>query len=122
VPVFAIYVMDLMVNWVIKQGGVQELEKINKRKVNKLYDYIDSSDFYYNLVDKPYRSQVNIPFWLQDSQLLDLFLETATQNNLKYLKGHSLVGGARASLYNAMPEAGVDKLIEFMHSFATNGK
>jgi phosphoserine aminotransferase len=118
VPVFAIYVMDLMIDWVIKQGGVEEIAKVNKRKASKLYNYIDSSNFYSNSVDKTYRSQVNIPFSLQSSELLEIFLDMAVQNNLKYLQGHALVGGARASLYNAMPEDGVDKLIEFMDNFA----
>ena len=118
VPVFSIYVMNLMVDWVIKQGGVEEIARINHTKANKLYNYIDSSDFYFNLVDKKYRSLVNIPFNLINDSLLSEFLLDAQTNGLRYLKGHSLVGGVRASLYNSMPAIGVDKLIEFMDYFA----
>lgn len=119
VPVFALYVMDLMVDWVIKQGGVRALSEINKRKVTKLYDYIDSSNFYSNNIEKKYRSMVNVPFDLKNNDLIQKFIDEATNNDLKFLQGHMLVGGARASLYNAMPEAGVNKLIEFMDDFAT---
>lgn len=121
-PVFALYVMDLMVDWVIQQGGVKSLAEINHRKVNKLYSYIDSSDFYNNKIDNQFRSMVNVPFDLTNKDLLTKFLDEADKNNLKYLKGHILVGGARASLYNAMPESGVDKLIEFMDLFAQKNK
>ncbi|MBY0379972.1 MAG: 3-phosphoserine/phosphohydroxythreonine transaminase [Burkholderiales bacterium] len=118
VPVFAIYVMDLMVDWLVKQGGVKAIAKINYRKVTKLYNYIDSTEFYYNNVLKEYRSMVNIPFELKNKNLLNTFFDEADKEGLKYLKGHITVGGARASLYNVMPEAGVDKLISFMQDFA----
>ncbi len=118
VPVFALYVMDLMVDWLITQGGVSAIAKINKRKVEKLYNYIDTSEFYYNNVEKPYRSQINVPFELTQESLSVDFLDEAIANGLKYLQGHIAVGGLRASLYNAMPESGVDKLISFMHDFA----
>ena len=120
VPVFPIYVMDLMVDWVISQGGVKQLGIINQRKAEKLYNYIDTSDFYLNNVKKEYRSTVNIPFLLRDETLLSKFLIDANNYNLKYLNGHISVGGARASLYNAMPESGVDMLISFMKYFAVN--
>lgn len=119
VPVFAIYVMDLMVDWLIAQGGVEAISKINKRKVEKLYTYIDSSGFYFNNVDSAYRSQINIPFELNNKDLLSAFIDDASVNGLKYLQGHIAVGGARASLYNAMPESGVDTLIAFMREFAS---
>ncbi|MFN8770203.1 MAG: 3-phosphoserine/phosphohydroxythreonine transaminase [Neisseriaceae bacterium] len=122
VPVFALYVMGLMVDWIKEQGGVKVLAEINQRKVNKLYDYIDSISFYNNNIDKNYRSMVNIPFDLMKKDLLQKFLDEATDNGLHYLKGHMIVGGARASLYNAMPESGVDKLIEFMDVFAQENK
>jgi phosphoserine aminotransferase len=117
-PVFAVYVMDLIINWVIKQGGVETMAKINRTKANTLYDYIDSSNFYVNNVDQAYRSVVNVPFNLVNPQLIDKFLVEASNNNLKYLEGHATVGGLRASLYNAMPQSGVDALVAFMKSFA----
>lgn len=118
IPTFPVYMMDLMVDWMIEQGGLQAIGETNKRKVGKLYSCIDSSNgFYTNPIDKKYRSQVNVPFTLPDDKLLNLFLAEAGKVGLKYLNGHKLVGGARASLYNAMPEAGVDKLVDFMHNF-----
>lgn len=121
-PVFAIYVMDLMLDWIIAQGGVEALALINKRKVAKLYDYIDSSNFYFNHIDKAYRSPLNVPFNLLNNELLPKFLAEANARGLKYLAGHISVGGGRASLYNAMPESAVDSLIEFMHAFASRHK
>lgn len=119
IPTFPVYMMDLMVDWMIKQGGQDVVTEINKRKVSKLYNCIDNSNgFYVNPIDTKYRSQVNVPFTLPDDKLLDLFLSEAAKVGLRYLNGHKLVGGARASLYNAMPEAGVDKLIDFMQHFA----
>lgn len=117
-PTFAIYVMGLMVDWIIAQGGVEALGVINKRKAAKLYDYIDQSNYYINNVEKKYRSGLNIPFELKSNDLLPQFLKEADANGLKYLAGHKLVGGGRASLYNAMSEAAVDKLIDFMRDFA----
>ncbi|MCC2625962.1 MAG: 3-phosphoserine/phosphohydroxythreonine transaminase [Burkholderiales bacterium] len=119
IPTFPVYMMDLMVDWMIDQGGLPAITEINKRKVGKLYQCIDSSNgFYTNPIDKRYRSQVNVPFTLPDDKLLNLFLAEAAKVGLRYLNGHKLVGGARASLYNAMPEIGVDKLVSFMHDFA----
>lgn len=118
VVVFAIYAMDLMLDWVMQQGGVNEIAKVNYRKVNKLYDYLDKSEFYYNMIDKSCRSKINVPFNLRNETLISKFLDEASQNGLRYLNGHMLVGGCRASLYNAMPMAGVDALIKFMQEFA----
>jgi phosphoserine aminotransferase len=119
IPTFPVYMMDLMVDWMIEQGGLRVISEINKRKVGKLYNCIDNSNgFYTNPIDKKYRSQVNLPFTFTDDKLLNLFLAEAAKVELRYLNGHKLVGGARASLYNAMPESGVDKLVDFMHSFA----
>jgi phosphoserine aminotransferase len=121
VPVYATYIMDLMVDWMIKQGGINELEKINYRKAEKLYNCIDNSDgFYTNPVSLKYRSLINVPFELPNKELMAKFLVEAKNNGLEYLNGHALVGGGRASLYNAMPEAGVDKLVSFMQNFAKN--
>jgi len=119
-PVFAIYVMDLVVDWLIKQGGIANIAKMNYAKASKLYDYIDNCDFYLNTVEKPYRSLINVPFNLADNRLVNEFVRQANDHNLKYLAGHASVGGLRVSLYNAMPEAGVNALIEFMRQFAKN--
>ncbi len=119
IPTFPVYMMDLMVDWVIEQGGLHTITEVNQRKVSKLYNCIDGSNgFYTNPIDKKYRSQVNVPFTLPDDKLLNLFLDEAGKVGLMYLNGHKLVGGARASLYNAMPESGVDLLVDFMHNFA----
>ena len=119
-PVYAIYIMDLMVDWLERQGGVSAIEAINRRKAQKLYACIDNSNgFYTNPVDKDYRSLINVPFDLPNKELLNKFFIAAKDAGLEYLTGHFLVGGARASLYNAMPEAGVDVLVSFMQSFAT---
>ncbi len=111
------YLLGLVLKWVKQQGGVAEMEKINIRKANKLYQVIDQSDLYSNPVDIKYRSRMNIPFVLADSSLDKEFLALAEQNGLSSLKGHRSVGGMRASIYNAMPEAGVDALIDFMLEF-----
>ncbi|MBP9742884.1 MAG: 3-phosphoserine/phosphohydroxythreonine transaminase [Burkholderiales bacterium] len=116
---YPLYMMDLMVDWTINQGGVTQMAAVAARKSQKLYNYIDQSNgFYINTIEPKYRSWINIPFLLPNDELLELFLVEAAQHNLKYLKGHILVGGARASLYNAMPESGVDALIDFMQNFA----
>ncbi len=117
VPTFAVYMMDLMVDWVIDQGGVPAFEKLNKHKAAKLYQCIDQSGFYANTIEAQNRSFINVPFTFPEQRLLDAFLVEADQEGLKFLSGHASVGGARASLYNAMPEAGVDKLIDFMQQF-----
>jgi phosphoserine aminotransferase len=89
----------------------------NERKAAKLYAAIDSSSFYSNPVDRKCRSWMNIPFVLHDAALDAVFLKDAEAAGLKNLKGHRSVGGMRASIYNAMPEEGVDTLIEFMGEF-----
>lgn len=89
----------------------------NRAKADKLYGAVDASDFYTNPVDPSCRSWMNIPFTLANPELDAKFLEEAASRGLKNLKGHRSVGGMRASLYNAMPEAGVDALVEFMQWF-----
>jgi phosphoserine aminotransferase len=112
------YFAGLVFDWLKEQGGLEAMGKINERKAAKLYAAIDSSGFYKNPVDKPYRSWMNIPFTLPDAALDKPFLQEAKAAGLNNLKGHRVVGGMRASLYNAMPEAGVDALIAFMADFA----
>lgn len=111
------FVTHLVFKWIQQQGGVAALEKINQRKSAKLYAYIDQSSLYENSVDPRYRSRMNVVFHLTAPQLEPKFLHAASDERLLGLKGHTLVGGLRASLYNALPEAGVDKLIEFMKEF-----
>jgi phosphoserine aminotransferase len=111
------YIAGLVFKWIKEKGGLEGIGEINKRKADKLYSAIDDSDFYKNPVDKEFRSWMNIPFTLANSDLDAQFLEQATARNLVTLKGHRSVGGMRASIYNAMPEAGVDALIAMMIDF-----
>ena len=112
------YFAGLVFEWLKEQGGLAEMGKINERKARKLYAAIDGSGFYKNPVDKACRSWMNIPFTLADAALDKPFLQEAKAAGLTNLKGHRVVGGMRASVYNAMPEAGVDTLIAFMAHFA----
>jgi phosphoserine aminotransferase len=112
------YFAGLVFDWLKEQGGLEAIGKINERKAQKLYAAIDGSGFYKNPVDKAHRSWMNVPFTLADAALDKPFLQEAKAAGLTNLKGHRVVGGMRASLYNAMPEAGVDALIGFMADFA----
>jgi phosphoserine aminotransferase len=116
-PTFGWYLAGLVFQWLKDQGGLEGMAKINQRKADKLYAAIDGSAFYSNPVDKTCRSWMNVPFILADAELDKLFLEEAEKAGLSTLKGHRSVGGMRASIYNAMPEAGVDALIDFMTDF-----
>jgi phosphoserine aminotransferase len=116
-PVFAIYVMRLVMKWLIKQGGLQAIEKQNARKAAKLYAEIDRSGFYRGHALPDSRSRMNITFRLPSEDLEKTFAKEATAAGLDGLKGHRSVGGIRASLYNAFPEAGVDALVGFMQEF-----
>ena len=116
-PCFSTYVVMEVLKYLDELGGVSEMQKINERKAKKLYDYIDGSSFYKNSVEKPFRSLMNVPFVSPSKELDDLFVKKAAENGLVSLKGHRLVGGMRASIYNAMPEQGIDALIDFMEKF-----
>ena len=116
-PTFSWYISALVFEWIKEQGGLPELAARNKRKAEKLYAAIDGSDFYHNPVRPDCRSWMNVPFTLTDAGLDKAFLEQSAAAGLTNLKGHRLVGGMRASLYNAMPEAGVDALVAFMEEF-----
>jgi phosphoserine aminotransferase len=117
-PTYAWYVAGLVFQWLKRQGGVAAIEKVNVRKAEKLYAAIDGSGgFYRNPVDPSCRSRMNIPFTLVDDKLDEPFLKESKAAGLVALKGHRVVGGMRASIYNAMPEAGVDALIAFMKDF-----
>ena len=117
VPTFPVYVLCLVTRWMKKIGGITEIQNINENKANKLYKAIDSSDFYVGTAVKEYRSTMNVTWRIKNQELESLFLEKASQHNLKTLKGHRSVGGIRASIYNAFPESGVDALIAFMKDF-----
>ena len=116
-PTFAWYLAGLVFKWVADQGGLVALAEINQRKSKQLYDVVDASDFYSSPVDRVCRSWMNVPFTLADDALDSDFLAGAKSAGLLNLKGHRSVGGMRASIYNAMPEAGVAALIEFMREF-----
>lgn len=118
-PTYSWYVAGLVFAWIKEQGGLKALGEMNQRKAEKLYAAIDGSDFYANPVDKNARSWMNVPFTLADAELDGAFLAGATGRGLVTLKGHRSVGGMRASIYNAMPEAGVDALIAYMKEFET---
>jgi phosphoserine aminotransferase len=107
----------LVFAWGLKQGGMSAIEAVNRRKAEKLYQAIDDSAFYSNPVDFNCRSWMNVPFILANADLDAAFIEQAAAKGLMTLKGHRSVGGMRASIYNAMPEAGVDALIAFMKEF-----
>ena len=117
-PTYSIYIAGLVFNWLLEKGGVAAIEKQNIDKANLLYDYIDSTDFYFNQVQKTDRSRMNIPFKLKDESLNDSFLKGAEAEGLVQLKGHRLTGGFRASIYNAMPLEGVEALVKYMKAFA----
>ena len=117
-PTYAWYLAGLVFAWLKEKGGLTKMAEINERKAGKLYAAIDGSDFYASPVAVNNRSWMNVPFTLKDAELDKVFLEEAAKQNLVTLKGHRSVGGMRASIYNAMPEEGVDALVAFMGEFA----
>jgi phosphoserine aminotransferase len=116
-PTYSWYMAGLVFAWIKERGGLAAMGDVNKRKADKLYHAIDSSEFYSNPVDHGCRSWMNIPFTLANPDLDGAFLAQAKEAGLVTLKGHRSVGGMRASIYNAMPEEGVDALIAFMKEF-----
>ena len=116
-PTFAWYVADLVFQHLKAKGGLEAMGAVNQRKAQKLYSAIDESDFYSNPVQEDCRSWMNVPFILSDDSLDAKFLSESAAAGLANLKGHRSVGGMRASIYNAVPEAAVDALIEFMAEF-----
>ncbi len=117
-PTYAWYLAGLVFKWLKAQGGVAAIEKQNIAKAELLYDVIDNGEFYESRVVKAHRSRMNVPFYLKNESLNDLFLKEAKQAGLVALKGHRSVGGMRASIYNAMPYEGVKALTDFMLDFA----
>ena len=116
-PTYAWYLAGLVFQWLKELGGVKAIAKVNQAKAELLYQAIDSSNFYQNNIEQQYRSKMNIPFWLKDESLNEKFLTQAEQQGLMALKGHRIVGGMRASIYNAMPIEGVQALVAFMKKF-----
>jgi phosphoserine aminotransferase len=116
-PVFAIYIMRLVLAWLIKQGGLAAIEKRNARKADTLYAEIDGTGFYRGHASKDSRSRMNVTFRLPSEDLEKKFIKEATAAGLDGLKGHRSVGGLRASIYNAFPEEGIDALVQFMSEF-----
>ena len=114
---FSWYAAGCVFEWLKEQGGLNVIQKINEEKAKTLYAAIDNSDFYSNKVSNRYRSLMNVPFFLADEDLNALFLEKSKEADLLALKGHRSVGGMRASIYNAMPQEGVNALVAFMKDF-----
>ena len=116
-PTFAIYILALITDWLKENGGIPAMEKINDEKAKLLYDFLDDSSFYASTVAKADRSRMNVVFRTPSEELDAKFVSEATACGLTQLKGHRLVGGCRASIYNAMPIEGVQALIDFMKKF-----
>ena len=119
---FGIYVAGLTFDWIKKQGGVAALEKVNIEKANLLYNYLDESKLFKGTAKEQYRSRMNVTFVTGDKDLDAAFVKEAAAKDLVNLKGHRIVGGMRASIYNAMPVEGVKKLVEFMKEFEMQHK
>ena len=117
-PCWCIYMAKLVYDWILSIGGLEEMKRRNERKASLLYDYLDSQSYYTAPVSKKCRSMMNVTFVTGDAELDAKFAKEATKAGLKNLKGHRSVGGMRASIYNAMPYEGVEKLVEFMKQFA----
>lgn len=121
-PTYSIYILKLVLEWVKEQGGVVAIQKINEKKAKILYDYLDSSELFKGTVVPEDRSLMNIPFVTGNEELDAKFVKEAKEAGFVNLKGHRTVGGMRASIYNAMPVEGVEKLVEFMKKFESENK
>jgi phosphoserine aminotransferase len=116
-PTYSVYMLALVTDYFKELGGIAAIEKINEKKAAMLYDYLDSTSFYNTPVQKDSRSLMNVVFRTPSDELDAKFVAEARANGLTDLKGHRLVGGCRASIYNAMPVEGVEALIKFMKEF-----
>lgn len=119
-PCYCIYMAKLVYEWILSIGGLDEMKKMNEKKANLLYSYLDSQNYYIAPAEKEARSMMNVTFVTGDAELDKKFAKEAAANGLMNIKGHRSVGGMRASIYNAMPYEGVEKLVEFMKAFAAN--
>ncbi len=116
-PCWSIYMVGLACKWLERQGGLEAIQKRNTEKAAMIYEQFDSGDFYRGTVETASRSPMNIPFRLPDEELERRFLEATKEAGMTNLKGHRSVGGIRASIYNAMPVEGVERLVELMREF-----
>ena len=117
-PCYCIYILGLVCDWLEEQGGMSAMKAKNEKKANLLYGYLDSQNYYIAPVQKESRSMMNVTFVTGDAELDKAFVKAAEKEGLINLKGHRSVGGMRASIYNAMPYEGVEKLVDFMKKFA----
>lgn len=116
-PTFSIYLLMLVTEWLLDQGGIEVMDKINTVKSEVIYECLDSSSFYNNFIESPHRSRVSIVFRLPTKELDEMFIDKAEKRGLIGLRGHRSVGGIRASMYNSMPLEGVEALVDFMYDF-----
>ena len=116
-PCYGIYICGKVFKWLKKQGGLEAMKEYNEKKAKILYDFLDQSKLFKGTVEKNSRSLMNVPFVTGDADLDAKFIKEATEAGFVNLKGHRTVGGMRASIYNAMPKEGVEKLVEFMKKF-----
>lgn len=121
-PCYGIYICGKVFKWLKKQGGLEAMKAKNEKKAKILYDYLDQSEMFKGTVVKEARSLMNVPFVTGDKDLDAKFVKEATEAGFVNLKGHRTVGGMRASIYNAMPIEGVEKLVEFMKKFEAENK
>lgn len=116
-PTFSIYMAGQVFKWLKRQGGVAAIEQVNRQKAKILYDILDQSALYDARIDPRYRSNMNVTFYLNDESRMDAFIQGAEAAGMIGLKGHKSVGGIRASIYNAMPLAGVEQLAHYLKEF-----
>lgn len=121
-PTYSIYMMKLVTEWVEQMGGLEAMAKNADLRSSMLYDYLDSTDFYKGAAQKASRSRMNVTFRTDNDELDKKFIQESIDAGMTNLKGHRLVGGMRASIYNAMPIEGVEYLIDFMKKFENNNK
>ena len=121
-PCYSIYIAGLVFKWLDDMGGIKTIEKINIEKASILYNFLDESKLFINKVNVKDRSLMNVPFTTPSNELNEKFIKEAEQAGLCTLRGHRLIGGMRASIYNAMPVEGVIKLVEFMKKFEVENK
>ena len=116
-PAYGIYICGKVFKWLLRNGGLEEMKIYNQKKASILYDFLDASDMFHGTVVKKDRSLMNVPFVTGDAELDAKFVKASSEAGFANLKGHRSVGGMRASIYNAMPMEGVEKLVQFMEKF-----
>ena len=121
-PCYGIYICGKVFKWLLKNGGLEAMKEINEKKAKILYDFLDESEMFKGTVRKEDRSLMNVPFVTGNADLDAKFVKEAAEAGFVNLKGHRTVGGMRASIYNAMPTEGVEKLVAFMKEFEKNNK